>query len=41
MLKPEDNEKLVRVGPGTPGGTMMRAYWQPANGSTSVSSASR
>jgi phenylpropionate dioxygenase-like ring-hydroxylating dioxygenase large terminal subunit len=30
MLKPEDNEKLVRVGPGTPGGTMLRAYWQPA-----------
>jgi len=30
MLKPEDNERLVRVGPGTPAGEMMRRYWQPA-----------
>ncbi|MDB5569364.1 MAG: phthalate 4,5-dioxygenase oxygenase subunit [Hyphomicrobiales bacterium] len=30
MLKPEDNEKLTRVGPGTPGGEMFRRYWQPA-----------
>ncbi len=30
MLKPEDNERLCRVGPGTPGGDMMRRYWQPA-----------
>jgi phthalate 4,5-dioxygenase oxygenase subunit len=29
MLRPEDNERLVRVGPGTPGGEMMRRYWQP------------
>ena len=30
MLKPEDNERLVRVGPGKPGGEMLRRYWQPA-----------
>lgn len=30
MLKTSDNELLTRTGPGTPGGDMMRAYWQPA-----------
>ncbi|MCC2095501.1 MAG: Rieske 2Fe-2S domain-containing protein, partial [Hyphomicrobiales bacterium] len=30
MLKQEDNERLVRVGPGTPGGELFRRYWQPA-----------
>jgi phthalate 4,5-dioxygenase len=30
MLKPEDNERLTRVGPGTPGGALFRGYWQPA-----------
>ena len=29
MLKPEDNERLTRVGPGTPAGTLLRRYWQP------------
>ncbi len=29
-MKPEDNERLVRVGPGTPGGNLFRRYWQPA-----------
>jgi len=28
-MKPEDNERLVRVGPGTPMGELMRRYWQP------------
>ena len=28
MLRPEDNEKITRVGPGTPGGEFMRRYWQ-------------
>jgi phthalate 4,5-dioxygenase oxygenase subunit len=28
-MKAEDNERLTRVGPGTPGGEMMRRYWQP------------
>ncbi|MGW2571522.1 Rieske 2Fe-2S domain-containing protein [Streptomyces sp. NPDC001537] len=30
MLNPTDNEKLTRVGPGTPMGSMMREYWVPA-----------
>lgn len=30
MLTAEQNEKLVRVGPGTPAGTLFRRYWQPA-----------
>ena len=30
MLKAEDNERLTRVGPGTPGGDLFRRYWQPA-----------
>jgi nitrite reductase/ring-hydroxylating ferredoxin subunit len=30
MLKPEDNERICRVGPGTPMGALMRRYWQPA-----------
>jgi phthalate 4,5-dioxygenase oxygenase subunit len=29
MLKHEDNERLVRVGPGTPMGSTLRRYWQP------------
>lgn len=30
MLTQQDNERLTRVGPGTPGGELMRRYWQPA-----------
>ena len=30
MLRPEENERLVRVGPGTPAGALFRRYWQPA-----------
>ncbi len=29
MLATELNEKLTRVGPGTPGGELLRRYWQP------------
>ena len=29
-MSPEDNERLTRVGPGTPGGIFMRRYWQAA-----------
>ena len=29
MLRKEDNDKVTRVGPGTPGGEFMRRYWQP------------
>ncbi len=28
-LKREENERLTRVGPGTPCGTLMRRYWHP------------
>jgi nitrite reductase/ring-hydroxylating ferredoxin subunit len=30
MLSREDNERLVRVGRGTPAGELFRRYWQPA-----------
>jgi phthalate 4,5-dioxygenase len=30
MLKPEENDRLTRVGPGTPAGAMLRRYWTPA-----------
>ena len=30
MLTHEENERLVRVGPGTPAGELFRRYWQPA-----------
>lgn len=29
MLTREENELLTRVGPGTPGGELLRRYWQP------------
>src|SRR5207248_4738578 len=30
MLTHEESELLIRTGPGTPGGDLMRRYWQPA-----------
>jgi phthalate 4,5-dioxygenase oxygenase subunit len=30
MLKPEENERITRIGPGTPAGEVFRRYWQPA-----------
>src|ERR1700722_15299749 len=30
MLTPADNERLTRVGPGTPMGNLFRRYWIPA-----------
>src|SRR5580704_11131451 len=30
MLSPADNERLTRVGPGTPMGNLFRRYWIPA-----------
>jgi nitrite reductase/ring-hydroxylating ferredoxin subunit len=30
MLTPEENERITRVGPGTPMGEVQRRYWQPA-----------
>jgi 5,5'-dehydrodivanillate O-demethylase len=32
MLSKELNERLTRVGPGTPGGELLRRYWQPIGG---------
>ncbi|HZT06551.1 MAG TPA: Rieske 2Fe-2S domain-containing protein [Chloroflexota bacterium] len=32
MLTTEENERLTRVGPGTPGGELLRRYWQPVAG---------
>ena len=29
MLTAQQNERLTRTGPGTPGGALMRRYWQP------------
>lgn len=29
MLTEEENQRLTRVGPGTPGGELLRRYWQP------------
>ncbi|MCZ6847672.1 MAG: phthalate 4,5-dioxygenase, partial [Alphaproteobacteria bacterium] len=28
-MTPEENERLTRVGPGTPAGEMLRRYWWP------------
>ncbi len=36
MLSAQDNELFTRVGPGTPGGELMRRYWQPVTGSAAV-----
>ncbi|MBI3434107.1 MAG: aromatic ring-hydroxylating dioxygenase subunit alpha [Proteobacteria bacterium] len=30
MLSAADNDLITRIGPGTPAGTLMRRYWQPA-----------
>ncbi|MBM2810278.1 MAG: Rieske protein [Chloroflexi bacterium] len=37
MLTKEENEKLSRVGPGTPMGEMMRRYWHPIAASSQLS----
>ena len=29
MISREENERLTRVGAGTPGGALLRRYWQP------------
>ena len=30
MLSKDDNELLIKVGPGTPMGNLLRRYWTPA-----------
>src|SRR5690606_31679510 len=34
MLTAEQNEKLTRVGPGTPMGELLRRYWMPIGGAS-------
>jgi phthalate 4,5-dioxygenase len=36
MLSKEDNERITRVGPGTPMGEMLRECWTPALRSVSL-----
>src|SRR5438132_4056422 len=36
MISPELNETLTRVGPGTPGGDLMRRYWHPIAATTQL-----
>jgi 5,5'-dehydrodivanillate O-demethylase len=36
MLSQELNEKLTRVGPGTPGGKLLRHYWHPIAGAAEL-----
>ena len=36
MLTAEQNERLTRVGPGTPMGELMRRYWHPITGSAAL-----
>ena len=37
MLTQEQNERLTRVGPGTPMGELMRRYWHPVSAGVDVS----
>jgi phenylpropionate dioxygenase-like ring-hydroxylating dioxygenase large terminal subunit len=30
MMSAQENDRITRIGPGTPCGTLMRRYWQPA-----------
>ena len=36
MLTREENELLTRVGPGTPGGELLRRYWHPIAASSEL-----
>ena len=38
MMTPEENERMTRVGRGTPGGAMLRRYWWPVGFSELVAS---
>src|SRR4051812_12967124 len=35
-MTPEENTLLTQVGPGTPGGELLRRYWHPIMGSSAV-----
>ena len=36
MLSAEKNELLIRVGPGTPMGNLLRRYWMPIGGASEL-----
>ena len=36
MLTVEENERLTKVGPGTPMGELMRRYWHPVGTSAEL-----
>jgi 5,5'-dehydrodivanillate O-demethylase len=38
MLTAQENERLTRVGPGTPMGNLLRRYWQPVAGAEEMQS---
>ena len=40
MLSKQDNERLTRVGPGTPMGELLRRYWMPIAALTEFDTAS-
>jgi 5,5'-dehydrodivanillate O-demethylase oxygenase subunit len=40
MITSQDNDRLTRVGPGTPCGALMRRYWQPLCGTTELTTES-
>ena len=40
MLTPAQNDSLVRVGPGTPMGDLLRRYWMPIAGVSEFDQAS-
>ena len=41
MATAEQNDRMTRVGPGTPMGVLMRRYWHPVAASVALSSGSR
>ena len=36
MLTVEENERITKVGPGTPMGELMRRYWHPVAGAAEL-----
>jgi len=41
MLSKEENERLTRVGPGTPMGDVLRRYWWPVGAAEEISAKPR
>src|SRR5215510_6432414 len=40
MITSAQNDRLTRVGPGTPGGELLRRYWQPLLPAAEITAAS-